>query len=124
GLIDAVTESGDGRIVGRVRGSIRRPDLTTRLIGFENHAGRTWVGPGATPLARVARGRGNNGTDRTEGAVQGRVVGTYLHGPVLALNPAFADWLLALALGRERVDPLDDEAERHARAAWPRGRKR
>jgi len=32
--------------------------------------------------------------------VQGRVIGTYPHGPILPRNPALADYLLELALGR------------------------
>ena len=121
GLIDARTEAGDGRIVGRVR--VTRPYLSqgATLLGFENHAGRTWLGPGAVPLGRVARGRGNNGVDRTEGAVQGRVFGTYLHGPVLALNPALADHLLSLVVGHD-LAPLPDEAEKAARRDWPGAR--
>ena len=73
------------------------------LTGFENHGGVTTVGPGARPLARVAAGVGNGSGDGTEGAWAGRVVGTYLHGPVLARNPALADVLLGWAIGR-RLD--------------------
>lgn len=51
--------------------------------------------------------RGQRVGDGREGAVQGSVYGTYLHGPVLARNPEFADHLLALALGVESLPPLD-----------------
>ena len=47
----------------------------------------------------VTVGVGNGGGDGSEGAVRGRIVGTYLHGPVLARNPALADVLLGWALG-------------------------
>jgi hypothetical protein len=74
------------------------------LSGYENHAGLTDLGPGATPLGRVDVGVGNG--DGTEGAIGGRVVGTYLHGPVLARNPALADRLLSWVAGD--LEPLDD----------------
>jgi CobQ-like glutamine amidotransferase family enzyme/UDP-N-acetylmuramyl tripeptide synthase len=86
------------------------------LTGFENHAGLTRLGPSVRPLARVLTGVGNgadvrpDGT-RTEGAWSGRVVGTYMHGPVLARNPALADLLLTLATGAS-LSPLEDEEER------------
>ena len=75
------------------------------LTGFENHGGYTMLGPSATPLATVEIGVGNNGGG-TEGAVNGMVIGTYPHGPVLARNPALADHILQLALG-EGLVPLD-----------------
>ena len=77
-----------------------------RLTGFENHAGRTDLEPDVAPLATVEVGIGNGDAARSEGAVAGRVVGTYLHGPVLARNPELADWLLGLRLGA--LAPLQD----------------
>jgi hypothetical protein len=85
------------------------------LTGFENHASTTSVGPGANVLSAVIRGTGNDGQGG-EGAIAGKVIGTYLHGPVLARNPALADGLLALATGRQLVR-LDDEEEGALRAA-------
>jgi len=76
------------------------------LTGFENHAGRTVLGAAARPLAPVEVGEGNG--DGAEGAVTGRIVGTYLHGPVLARNPALADLLLGWVVGPDRLTPLDD----------------
>jgi lipid II isoglutaminyl synthase (glutamine-hydrolysing) len=76
------------------------------LTGFENHGGRTHLGPSAIPLGTVEVGEGNG--FGTEGAVNGRVVGTYLHGPALARNPALADLLLGWVLDRP-LDPLDDD---------------
>ncbi len=91
------------------------------LVGFENHGGRTVLGPAARPLGRVERGRGNNGEDRTEGAVYREAYGTYLHGPLLPKNPWFADHLIAAALRRTHGDvtlaPLDDRLEREAHEA-------
>jgi len=86
-----------------------------RLVGFENHSGQTRLDPAQEPLGRVRKGFGNDGESQTEGAIRGRLYGTYLHGPVLPKNPAFADALLLAALSRrhgiEELEPLDDELE-------------
>jgi lipid II isoglutaminyl synthase (glutamine-hydrolysing) len=81
------------------------PGLTDRLTGFENHRGGTVLGPAAQPLARVVSGAGNRDGDGVDGAVQGSVVATYLHGPCLARNPQLADHLLAQVVGD--LAPLD-----------------
>ena len=86
-----------------------RGEALPRLTGFENHGGVTTVGTGARPLAHVVRGVGNGGGDGTEGAWSGRVIGSYLHGPLLARNPAVADVLLAWAVASSTgsADPVD-----------------
>jgi CobQ-like glutamine amidotransferase family enzyme len=121
GLLDVETIAGSDRIIGNVRARGSLDGVSFELIGFENHGGRTTLGTQATPLATVPRGRGNNGLDGTEGAVQGRVIGSYLHGPVLPVNPAFADAVLTMALGDRLADgllePLDDRLEAVAHAA-------
>jgi CobQ-like glutamine amidotransferase family enzyme len=113
GLLDITTQKSSGRrAVGEV---VAEPfaagppggPLPT-MTGFENHGGETRLGPGAKPLSRVVAGIGNGAGN--EGAWSGRVVGTYLHGPVLARNPALADRLLSWVLGRP-MDPLDDHEE-------------
>jgi CobQ-like glutamine amidotransferase family enzyme len=85
------------------------------LVGFENHGGRTFLGPGARPLGRVLHGHGNNAQDGTEGAMVGNAFGTYLHGSLLPKNPHLADHLLRLALARRHpsaaLEPLDDALE-------------
>src|SRR5205807_386860 len=82
------------------------------LAGFENHGGRTQLGPSAEPLGRVLHGHGNNGRDGMEGVRAGNVIGTYLHGPLLPKNAWFADWLITTATGRtERLPELADELE-------------
>ena len=91
------------------------------LAGFENHGGRTRLG-GATPLGRVLKGHGNDGTTGYEGVrggPHGTVLGTYLHGPLLPKNAWFADWLTATALGIDpgALAPLDDTLEDAAHAA-------
>jgi len=87
------------------------------LVGFENHGGRTFLGPDARPLARVRSGHGNNGKDGTEGVRYRNTFGTYLHGSLLPKNPAFADMLIALALGETELAPLDDSVENAAHQA-------
>lgn len=98
---------GGPRAVGEV--TVDSP-LLGELQGFENHRGDTVVGPGVSPLGIVTHGIGN-GHDRQEGAIQGNVVGTYLHGPVLVRNPALADFLLAKAIGRPLPAVTDDLVE-------------
>ena len=93
------------------------------LAGFENHGGRTHLGPGAQPLGRVLKGHGNNGADGHEGVrggARGTVVGTYLHGPLLPKNAWFADWLVATALGRDPAGARS--ARRRVRGCGPPGR--
>lgn len=101
GILPVVTEAGRGpRLIGNVLVSVP-PDLGGTLVGFENHGGRTWIlGRKATPLGFVTVGHGNNGEDGTEGCRYRNCFGTYLHGPVLPNNPAFADRLVACALAR------------------------
>lgn len=121
GLVDLRTVRVDGpRLIGNVAIEVElNPGETQVLAGFENHGGRTRLGPGAEPLGRVLRGHGNDGESGFEGVRQGNVVGTYLHGPLLPKNVWLADWLIARALGRqEPLEPLDDtlEAAAHAEA--------
>jgi CobQ-like glutamine amidotransferase family enzyme len=102
---DLRSDRGATRAVGEIVGT---PDPALGLpaiTGFENHGGRTHLGVGARPLARVSTGIGNDGI--TEGVWQGRLLGTYMHGPALARNPALADLLLTWATGAE-LPPLDD----------------
>jgi CobQ-like glutamine amidotransferase family enzyme len=96
------------------------------LAGFENHGGRTYLGSGCEPLARVVHGHGNDGESGFEGARYKNAFGSYLHGPILPKNPAFADRLLSLALERRYGDgaltPLDDSLEQQAHATALRAR--
>jgi CobQ-like glutamine amidotransferase family enzyme len=108
-LLDLASDRGPRRAVGELAGDIDpQLDLPT-LTGFENHGGRTRLGPCVRPLARIRIGVGNDGV--TEGAWSGSVLGTYAHGPALSRNPALADLLLRWATGRDTLEPLDD--------AWP-----
>ena len=119
GLVDLHTVRADGpRLIGNVAIEVELgPGERRVLAGFENHGGRTHLGPGAEPLGRVLRGRGNNGGDGFEGVRQGGVIGTYLHGPLLPKNAWFADWLIRAALGLQQpLAPLDDQLEDAAHA--------
>jgi CobQ-like glutamine amidotransferase family enzyme len=93
------------RAVGEVCSQPRTELGLPALTGFENHGGGTWLGPGLDALGELELGIGNGDGSRTEGAISGRVVGTYMHGPVLVRNPALADLLLTWAVG-ESLDPL------------------
>lgn len=124
GLLDVVSVRGTGeRCVGEVVADVDEQLGLPALSGFENHQGVTHLGPGVRALARVRAGHGNGTGDGTEGAWQGSVYGTYLHGPVLARNPSLADLLLRRFLGVETLSPVDDRwhealrAERIAAAA-------
>ena len=120
GLIDVRTEAGKKRFIGDVVVDLRNSDLAINelkpptLVGFENHSGRTFLGPKTRPLGKVRMGFGNNGSDGTEGCVQGGVLGTYLHGSLLPKNPHLADYLIRSALSRRGdavLSPLDDSVE-------------
>jgi lipid II isoglutaminyl synthase (glutamine-hydrolysing) len=115
GLVNLYTVPGPTRNIGNIVIETSGLGLTPpTLVGFENHSGKTYLGPGLTPLGRVMRGAGNNGEDGNEGVVKGNVFGTYLHGSLLPKNPHFADLLIARALQRRewsRLEPLDDAEE-------------
>ena len=116
GLLDLHTVPGPRRNIGNVVIDAGRLGITPpTLVGFENHSGKTYLGPGLLPLGRVIRGTGNNGEDGTEGVAIGNVFGTYLHGSLLPKNPQLADLLLSRALG-ETLPPLDATVELAAHA--------
>jgi CobQ-like glutamine amidotransferase family enzyme len=99
---------------------LRSQQLDPILVGFENHAGRTWLGSGVQPLARVLKGGGNNGSDSTEGVIYRHTIGTYMHGSFLPKNPAMADWMISTALQRQghnlqKLPEIDDELAENAR---------
>jgi CobQ-like glutamine amidotransferase family enzyme len=118
GLLPLETVAGERRMIGDV---LIESDIGL-IAGFENHAGRTRLDPGAEPLGRVVSGYGNDGESGLEGCRLGRAIGTYLHGPLLPRNPRLADWLLAQALAHRsggeppELAPLDDELEAEAHA--------
>lgn len=101
------------RLIGNMVAKL--PDGKT-IVGFENHGGRTYLGPGVKPFAKVVKGFGNNSEDGTEGAIYRNCVATYLHGPFLPKNPHVADWLIKTALEvkygeKVELQQLDDTLE-------------
>lgn len=121
GILDIFTVAGDKRMIGNIviESNVSIPEK--KLVGFENHSGKTYIGKEALQLGRVIIGNGNNGEDRTEGAVQKNVFGCYLHGPLLPKNPKFADFLIEKAIQRQnknfKLSDLDNEAEINAHEA-------
>jgi CobQ-like glutamine amidotransferase family enzyme len=122
GLLPLHTLAGDRRMIGDVLLECElEPGERRTLAGFENHAGRTYLDDAAEPLGRVVAGFGNDGESGFEGCRVGRVVGTYLHGPLLPRNPWLADWLLAQAVAHRTGEtpafaPLSDDLEHEAHA--------
>jgi CobQ-like glutamine amidotransferase family enzyme len=122
GLLPLETVAGERRMIGDVLLECElEPGEKRTLAGFENHAGRTRLDPGAEPLGRVLAGFGNDGESGFEGCRAGRVVGTYLHGPLLPRNAWLADWLLEQALAHRLggdetlpLEPLPDRLEGRA----------
>jgi lipid II isoglutaminyl synthase (glutamine-hydrolysing) len=113
--LETVREPGP-RLIGNVAIESDLGDRPRLIAGFENHGGRTYLGTDATPLGRVVRGFGNNGSDGLEGVRRNNLIGTYLHGPLLPKNAWLADRLIRLALGRRggaepELAPLDDVLE-------------
>lgn len=118
GVLDAYTVAGDTRFIGNVTAETDFLEPKT-LVGFENHAGLTYLEEGTVPLAKVVVGNGNNSKDGGEGARKNNVFGTYLHGSVLPKNPHFTDYLIKTALEVKYQKPielekLDDTIEMNA----------
>ena len=119
-ILDLYTEN-PGESKKRLIGNIIIDSSLGKLIGFENHGGRTYLGKNIKPLGRVLKGFGNNGEDGTEGAIYKNSVGCYLHGPILPKNPKLADFLIKKALERKykkeiELEELDDSIENKARS--------
>lgn len=112
GLFPAYTLASHDRMIG----NIVIESMFGKLVGFENHSGKTFLKKGATCLGMVKRGWGNNGKDKTEGCIYKNAIGCYMHGSLLPKNPKLTDWLLKKALevkyGEEiKLKPLDDTLE-------------
>ncbi|GFG74097.1 type 1 glutamine amidotransferase [Mycobacterium botniense] len=105
GLLDVTTSPQRVRTIGELVSRPLSAGLTTLLTGFENHRGGTVLGAAASPLGAVHKGAGNRAGDGFDGAVQGTVIATYMHGPCLARNPELADLLLSRVVGE--LAPLE-----------------
>jgi lipid II isoglutaminyl synthase (glutamine-hydrolysing) len=115
GVFPVHTIAEQGRIIGNIVVSTEWGEI----VGYENHSGRTYLNEGALALGKAKIAEGNNGKDKTEGVVINNAYGSYLHGPILAKSPEFADHLIACALkiaglGTE-ITPLDDQLEKQAK---------
>jgi len=126
--LETVREPGP-RLIGNVSIEVDLGDGPAVLAGFENHGGRTHLGPDAEPLGRVLHGHGNNDSDGYEGVKRLNLIGTYLHGPLLPKNAWLADRLIALAIERctgelPELEPLGDELEAASHAGALRAAER
>lgn len=116
GAIDVFTVAGEKRMIGN---TVCISEEAGTIVGFENHAGKTFLSGAVKSLGTVLKGSGNNGEDGREGARYKNVFATYYHGPVLPKNPELCDLILKTALGRKygifELRPLDDSAEKAAK---------
>ena len=115
GLLDVATTPGEARLVGDI--AVNSSLFTVPMTGFENHSSVTTLGAGVEPFGTVISGNGN-GVAGLDGAISNNIFGTYLHGPILARNPEFADLLLERALGESLPSVNDELADHYAR--WRR----
>lgn len=118
GLFPAYTFASHDRMIG----NIIIESMFGKLVGFENHSGKTYLKKDAIPFGMVVKGFGNNGADKTEGCLYKNSIGCYMHGSLLPKNPKLADWLLkkALEIKYEKevvLEPLEDELELQAHSA-------
>lgn len=131
GIFNAYTKAGQKRLVGNLLIELSKDILKSQnlklptLIGFENHSGKTYLLDKEKFLGKVLIGNGNNGEDKTEGAVYKNAFGCYLHGSLLPKNPQFADLLIKIALkrryGEVDLSPLDNKIEIQAHKAAIKG---
>lgn len=116
GILDFYTVGKAKRLIGNY---IFKTEEKIRIMGFENHSGRTYLSKNLKPLGKVLMGCGNNGKDGTEGVRYKNTFGTYCHGPILPKNPDFADLIIENALlrkyGKAELSPLDNTMEIIAR---------
>ncbi len=130
GVFDAYTEASEQRMIGNVLVDCSEPMASftgahkvyvpkkrgSKLVGFENHSGKTFLGERVKPLGKVINGFGNDGSSQWEGCRYRNAFGTYLHGPLLPKNPWLADSLILLALKHRygfkiHIMELDDSHE-------------
>lgn len=119
GLLDFYTKGGDTRMIGNI--VIESNDLKiSKIIGFENHSGKTYLGNGTKSFGSVIKGYGNNGEDKKEGVISNNFIGTYMHGPLLPKNPQLTDWFIKTSLENKykkqiNLTIINDNFEQKAR---------
>lgn len=96
GILDAYTVAGPTRIIGNVVVDSKRYG---KVIGYENHSGRTYLNNGTANIGLVPVGQGNNGEDNSEGCLYKNVIGSYLHGPILSKNNKLTNHIIENATG-------------------------
>lgn len=118
GIFDLETHATEHRLIGNLAAETKEFGI---LYGFENHSGQTYLGKDQPALGTVIRGNGNNDQEKQEGARMHNIVGTYMHGPLLPLNPVLSDWLITTAakkaFGSFNPQAIDDPFVAQARAA-------
>ena len=107
GALDFYTEGSDKRMIGNT--VFETP--FGKVVGFENHSGKTYLSKDLKPLGKIISGCGNNGEDGYEGLLFKNTIATYAHGAVLPKNPALADEIIKRALCCDELAELDDEEE-------------
>ena len=122
GIFDLYTESSDNNSKRLIGNMVFNTKSFGKIVGFENHGGRTYLGDNIEAFGIITKGFGNNGKDGTEGAVYRNSIGTYSHGPILPKNPELTDHLIKIALEIKYKQPitlekLDDTFEQKARLA-------
>lgn len=118
GIFPLYTQAGEKRAIG----NIVIQTAFGKVIGFENHSGKTFLLEGGAPFGKVEKGFGNNGEDQTEGCLINHAIGCYMHGSLLPKNPQLADWLIQKALELKykkemKLQKLDDTLELKAHQA-------
>lgn len=118
GLFPAYTKASHDRMIGNL---IVQTQFG-KLVGFENHSGKTYLRKGTLPMGMVLKGFGNNGRDQTEGCIYKNAVGCYMHGSLLPKNPQLADRLIQKALEVKygkviSLEPLDNSLENQAHSS-------
>jgi CobQ-like glutamine amidotransferase family enzyme/UDP-N-acetylmuramyl tripeptide synthase len=124
GILGATTKRAEGGSGNRLIGNIAldSPVAAHPVVGYENHAGRTFLDEGVQPFGKViGEGHGNNDTAGADGARHRNVIASYLHGPLLGKNPDVSDWLIRTALERRightvELPALDNTVELEANA--------
>ncbi len=123
GALNLWTHGGNKRLIGNLVFAcdfLKNKNFDGLVVGFENHSGKTYLGPEVEPLGKVSKGFGNNGEDGFEGARYKNTFCSYSHGSLLPKNPALTDHLITQALKRKYKDfvalqSLDDSIEAMAR---------
>ena len=123
-FFDYYTDTGENgrRCIGDIAISCDLDGNTYTVVGFENHGGQT-KNVNST-LGKVLHGFGNSFEGKQEGFYNGKVLATYMHGPLLPKNPEIADFVIYKGLKKRNpnirlqdLQPLDDTLELKAKQA-------